>query len=338
MAALAGRIVRVAGLAAGLAIPCGCASLSETIARRATPVTVGETLDALGDPANRAKVRGLLGEAAIREASRELAEGLVQGALAGLDDDARAARIAEISERFVRRLSEAASTSIRDDLTPTVEHLLRASVRAAVESALAPEHRDRLAGAAAGITRQAVTTLVEVTSSGIRDDLGPAVAASITDQIAPALEEALARRLVPALVRALEAEARPVVLGLAREGAKQVVLGVDDGFVALGFVDPEHGGRSSMWSAFNDGLDRGLRLGELLAWVLGALALILALWLLRTSRRMRALEERSRRSEGALAGLVRDLRVAPADKPWMAEVRAMAEEALRKAEEPPPGG
>ncbi len=295
---------------AALAAP-GCASMSAKVAESATPVAVDKTLDGLLSPQNQDKIRRLLGDPAIAEASRELAEGLTAGVLAGLSDEERVAHVQRLTERFLERVSEVAAESIREDLTPALEHLLRVNVAAAIDTALAPENRRRLDAAAAGITRQVVTTLVQGTSAGIRDDLGPALA------------------------RALDQELRPVLLGLSRQVAREVILGVDDGLVALDLVDEAHGGRSSLWVSFETGLDRGIKLGTILAWILAALALILAIWLWRTSRRVRELEARSQQSEAAFTDLVRAFRGGRSEKPWMADALAMVDEALRKAGTPP---
>jgi len=331
---------------AALAAP-GCASMSAKVAESATPVAVDKTLDGLLSPQNQDKIRRLLGDPAIAEASRELAEGLTAGVLAGLSDEERVAHVQRLTERFLERVSEVAAESIREDLTPALEHLLRVNVAAAIDTALAPENRRRLDAAAAGITRQVVTTLVQGTSAGIRDDLGPALAATLErdlspalaralrSDLAPALEETLTQRLAPALARALDQELRPVLLGLSRQVAREVILGVDDGLVALDLVDEAHGGRSSLWVSFETGLDRGIKLGTILAWILAALALILAIWLWRTSRRVRELEARSQQSEAAFTDLVRAFRGGRSEKPWMADALAMVDEALRKAGAPP---
>ena len=307
---------------AALAAP-GCASMSAKVAESATPVAVDKTLDGLLSPQNQDKIRRLLGDPAIAEASRELSEGLTAGVLAGLSDEERVAHVQRLTERFLERVSEVAAESIREDLTPALEHLLRVNVAAAIDTALAPENRRRLDAAAAGITRQVVTTLVQGTSAGIRDDLGPALAAT------------LERDLSPALARALDQELRPVLLGLSRQVAREDILGVDDGLVALDLVDEAHGGRSSLWVSFETGLDRGIKLGTILAWILAALALILAIWLWRTSRRVRELEARSQQSEAAFTDLVRAFRGGRSEKPWMADALAMVDEALRKAGTPP---
>ncbi|HRI09551.1 MAG TPA: hypothetical protein PKW35_17135, partial [Nannocystaceae bacterium] len=166
-------------------------------------------------------------------------------------------------------------------------------------------------------------------------DLSPALARALRGDLAPALEETLTQRLARALARALDQELRPVLLGLSRQVAREVILGVDDGLVALDLVDEAHGGRSSLWVSFETGLDRGIKLGTILAWILAALALILAIWLWRTSRRVRELEARSQQSEAAFTDLVRAFRGGRSEKPWMADALAMVDEALRKAGAPP---
>lgn len=327
----AGLVAIVLALAVGAG---ACATGAEKIIRRTTPATIEESLRSLNDPEVQAMIRRLLDKAEVREAMEELARSITEGLVDGLSDDERAARLEAISERFVGRLARALGDGLKDEITPQVRELVATSVGAAMDEALGPASRRRAEEAAAGITRHAIGALVAGSSEGLRRDVGPALAHVIDEDVGPALERLIAERLIPAMMRSLAAEAPPLVGALARETSRQVVLGVDDALVELDVIDPEE--RGKILRNFADGLDRGLKFGEILAWIFAVLAILLAAWLIRTLLRNRALRREKDRSERALAGLVRRVSQRRGE-PWIDDVLAMVEASMREAAAADPG-
>ncbi len=326
-------------LAAAALLLGGCAYSSEKIVRRSTPAAIEETLEALNDPDNQALIRDLVDDRAVKEAVAELAEAMTSGALEGLSDEERAARLTELGERLVERLIAAAGEGIRDELTPSVQSMVERTVESAIERSLSAETRRRAQALAAGVAREAAAAMVTGSSERIRRDLGPALAGVIDDDLTPALERALAKRLIPAIAEALETElqerAKPAIAGLSREVAKQMVLGVDDALVELEIVDPEL--RRALLKDLSADLDRGMRFAEVLAWIFAAIALLLAALLVRALFRARSLRERSERVEQAMATIVRRLRRSEEDDGWIDDIVAMVDTRLDlKGVEAPP--
>jgi len=315
------RAASLAGPALGVLL-AGCAYSSENIVRRTTPAAIEETLEALNDPKNQGLIRDLVGDAEVQDAVAEIAEAMTGGLLEGLTDEARAARLSELSERLVSRLIAAASEGIREELTPSVRSMVERTVAGAIGRALSPKTRRDAQALAAGIAREGAAAMVTGASEAIRSDLGPALAAVVDDDLGPALERALADRLVPALSRSIEEElrsrAKPALAELTREMAKQTVLGVDDALVELKIVDPQL--RRSILSGLYGGIDQGMRMAEILAWILALLALVLALLLVRTFLRARKLSERMLAREREWMSAVQRARSSGHDEPWIAEL------------------
>ncbi|MEZ4379861.1 MAG: hypothetical protein R3A79_00830 [Nannocystaceae bacterium] len=320
----------LAGLVAAATLS-GCAYASERVIRRSTPAAIEETLGALNDPDNQEAIRALVGDADVQDAIRELAEAMTSGALDGLSDEARAERLQAISEQMVTRLIAAAGEGIRDEITPSVERLVERTVSTAIERSLGPATRRDAEALARGVVREAAATMVASAATGLREDLGPALASVIEEDIEPALERALAERLIPALAKAMDEELRPLlkamIAELTREAAKQVVLGVDDALVELEIVDPVE--RRELIRSITGSVGRGARIAELLAWLLAAVAIILTVFLVRALLRARSLRERTERMERTFDVLVRRVRESGRDEPWIRELVEVAEATVR---------
>jgi hypothetical protein len=311
----------------------GCAYASEKVVRRATPAAIEETLDALSDPDNQEQIRQLLGEADVQESIRELAEAMTSGALDGLSDEARAERLQAISEEMVTRLIAAAGEGLREEITPSVEQLVERTVSSAIERALGPATRRDAEALARGVVREAAATMVTSAATGLREELGPALAGVIEEDLEPALERALAEKLIPALAKAMDEEVRPLLKAMiaefTREAAKQVVLGIDDALVELEIVDPVE--RRALIKSITGSVGRGARIAELLAWLLAVVAIILAVFLVRALLRARTLSERTERMERTFDALVRKVRESGRDDPWIRDLVDVAE-AVRESE------
>lgn len=327
------RAIACALLVSLLAGP-GCAHNAEKIVRKTTPAMIEESLGSLSDPDNQEMIRRLVDKIEVREAMAELAEVITQGVLDGLSDEERAAKLEAISEHFVSRLLEAVGEGIREQITPAARELISRSVADAVDEALGPRSRERAQAMAAGIARDAVTSLVHHAAVGVREELGPALASVIRDDLGPALEDAVVRRLIPAILKMLAEELKPLARELvgevARETAKQMVLGVDDALVELEIIDPDQ--RRSFWGGVAVSFDRGLRLAEILAWFFAILAIILGVWLTRAVLRGRRLREQSDEDRRTLVDLLGRLRDRGHDDPWIDELVARAHEVTAKSD------
>ncbi|MEZ4428795.1 MAG: hypothetical protein R3A51_14025 [Nannocystaceae bacterium] len=329
-----------AGLVA-LALVAGCANASENIARRATPASIRAALESLSEPENRRLLNDLMDNPEVRQAAHELAESITKGVLDGLTDEARAKKLQDVSDAFVRRLAKAVGESLEAEVTPRVVELLRRSVEQTLDAALSDDVRRDAQSMVQGITRVAVSTMTQTVADGLRDDIGPATRDVLVRDIGPALEQVIAEnigraleqviteRLAKAVDASLESTLKPAARELSREAAHGVVLGLHEGLVDLE-GRPEPAVVGTIAGRFHDVLDRGEKVTGMIAWILAILALILALWLARTYLERRREQERRLRFERGLLHLMTVIKKAE-DRPWSSELRHMIKERARSS-------
>jgi hypothetical protein len=305
--------------ALGVALVLGdmsCASGSERLVRRAVPAGIDETLKALEDPATRRRIDALLELPEVQAAARELAEQVAAGALDGLTDAQRVAKVQQLSEDYARALTRAVGEGLRADVSPAVAETAERTVEQTLRAALSPSTRQAAASMVEALTRRTVTTL----SEGVRDDLGPATQAAleqnvgpalqrvIEDNLGPALRKAIAQDLGPALGQALGQELAHAAGKMSREISREAVLGAVDALEVVE-TDPRFEGfRERFWGRVSATLDRGARVGEIVAWILALIVLILVLLLVRSFLSRRQAEAERARTERMLASLLQSLK------------------------------
>ena len=153
------------------------------------------------------------------------------------------------------------------------------------------------------MTRGLVTAATDSAAQGLREDLGPALNKVIAEDLGPALQQMIQDNLGPALRKVIAEDLKPAlqgalgvdnaaVAGMTRELTKQIVLGVNDGMSELGL------------SLSPNDKNAGLGLLGWLAIVLGAIAAILGILLVRTILTRRALTQERQRSERMLLNVL----------------------------------
>lgn len=309
---------RGGGLALAAALVLGdmsCATGTERVIRRAVPATIDETLEAFEDPETQRRLKRLLDMPDVQAAARRLAEGLTEGAIDGATDPERAEKLRKLSEDYVGTLSRAVGKSLNEDISPAVEGAVERTVRRALAAALSPETRRDASALADALTRRTVKALAD----SARDDLGPALQTVlevnlgpalkkvIEDDLGPALHKAIAKDLAPAVRDALAGDLGPAAGKLSREVSREVVLGVVDAMAALEHDERLASFNDRFWGRLNSTLDDGLRFGELVAWLLALVVLILGILLVRSILVRRSLEQERERSERMLIGILREL-------------------------------
>lgn len=290
-----------ATLALGLAAaPLACAPSAQRLVKGGVQGGLEGTLEALNEPRNKQLLKQLLHDPDIQKAAHDLTEAITGGALDGLTDEQRMRRVREATDAYVQTVSAAVGKALNEDITPALTRTVEGVVGGAVAAALRPENKERARSFIDGVTRSLITAATDSAAAGLRDDLGPALnkviaqdlgpalQQMIQDNLGPALRKVIAEDLKPAMQDALGGVDRGAVAGMTRELTKQIVLGVNDGMSELGL------------SMSPNGKNGGLGLLGWLAIVLGLVAAILTILLVRTILTRRALTQERQRSERML--------------------------------------
>lgn len=292
-----------------------CAAGTERLVRRAVPATIDETIAAFEDPDIQRRLKKLIDLPDVQAAARRLAQGLTEGALDGLTEEERARKLRALSEDYVDTLTRALGKGLREEIEPAAAHAARAVVEEALAPVLAPQTRQGAAALVDAVTRRAVYAL----SQGVRDEAGPALASALQkdlgpaaqrvleDNLGPALHKVIRDDLGPALREALSDEMVPTAGRFSREISREAVLGIVDAIEQLDRDERLAAVNERFWTRLNRSLNQGLRLGEIIAWILALVILILGIWLARTIIVRRHLEAERERSERMLIGILHEL-------------------------------
>lgn len=288
---------------------------TDRIVRTAVPAGIEETLRALNDPDNQALMKRLAQSPELRKAAHDFTEAVTSGALDGLTEPARHAKIRELSEAYVRTMSAALGKALDEHISPAATRTVESITSGALAAAVNPENKRLTASFVDGVARSAMNALLQSTARGLRNDLGPALGKVIADDLSPALKKMIADDLGPALKKVIADDLKPAVndllgpqthaeiSGLVRQITKDVVLGANDGMSELGVsLSP------------NLGKD-GLGIFGWLALVLGLIVMTLVLWLVRTIYIRRSLEQERARSEHMLLNILRTIQHTDTDDP-----------------------
>lgn len=251
-------------LALALAAPWGCARGLERGIRGGVQGGIEGGLEALNDPHNKELLRRLLQDAEILRAAHDLTEALTRGAVDGLTDEQRLARVRQASDDYIRTIARAVGEALNEDVGPAVTRRVEAVVGGAVASALSQGNAGLARHFVDHVTRGAVVAFTRSSAHGLREDLGPALAAVLAEDLGPALGKVIADDVGPALRGVIARELKPLVDAatggdaqraagaLTRSLSAQIVLGVNDGLSDLGLspVPSEKSGWGPLWWVF----------------------------------------------------------------------------------------
>ncbi len=241
----------VAALLVGLvAAPLGCAHTTEKVVRSSVTGGLKGTLEALNDPHNQELLRRLLQDTDVKRAAHDLTAAVTGGAVDGLTDEERVARVQKASDDYIRTVAAAVGKALDEDLSPAAARAVEGISGGAVAGALSPANARLARNMLDGVTRSTVTAFTQSTAQGLRDDLGPAVQKVLAEDLGPTLQRVVEDNLGPALRKVIEKDLQPAMqaaLGggmtgedaggaglFARALTKQIVLGVNDGMSEMG--------------------------------------------------------------------------------------------------------
>lgn len=306
------RASTLAAVALALAtMHLACATGAEKLVRRTIPAGINETLKSLNDPENRALMKRLVDLPEVQKAAHDLAEAITGGALDGLTDEQRAARLRQLTDQFVQQISTSVARDLDAHISPSLTRAVEDIVGGAVGAALSPENRQHAKLFVDTLTRTTIATFGQSTGKILRDDLGPAMQHVIEQNLGPALEHLIEERLVPSLRGALDQEFVPAAGRLTREVTRQAVLGAHDALVELEVDKKLVGIDARLDKLFN----QGQQAGQTAIWILVLVIVALGIWLARSIFVRRSLEQERASSERLLISVLEAIQRGDTDDP-----------------------
>ncbi len=289
----------------------GCAltprGLAHDVASASPPAAIHSTLAALNDADNQRLMVQLLDSPQMHQAARAFAGEIADGTLAAMTEPERLARIEEMSTRYVATLTRAISRSmsegLRRDLGPAIAQVMRETVTTTMRQALSESYQHDMERVAAGLTR----ATVEAASRGMAE--------GVTRDIAPAMRNAL---LDPETMRALG------IVG--RSMTREVVLGGNDAITQL--QRQQERGQTTFLGRLTSATSDGLKALQWTALAVGAVAVLLALWVVRLIMKSRKLQAESE-SHAASAVMFAEAIRAAEGKPWAGELTDLLRKRLK---------
>lgn len=288
-----------------------CATGAEKLTRRVVPAGLNETLKALNDPENQELMRRLVDLPEVQQAAHDLARAITDGALDGLTDDQRTAKLRELTDKFVNQISTSVARDLDAHISPALTRTVEDIVGGAMHAALSPENRQQAKSFVDALTRTTVAAFGQSTGKVLREDLGPALQHVIEQNLGPALENVIAQRLLPSLQKALDDQAIPAAGRLAREVTRQSVLGAHDALVELQ-VDQKLG---SIDARLDKIFNQGQQAGQTAIWIFVLIIIALGIWLARSIIVRRHLEQERASSERLLLHVLQAIQRGDTDDP-----------------------
>ncbi len=289
----------------------GCAltprGLAHDVASASPPAAIHSTLSALNDQDNQRLMVQLLDSPQMHEAARAFASEIADGTLTAMTEPERLARIEAMSTRYVatitRAVTRAMSDGLRRDLGPAIAQVMRETVTSTMREALSENYQRDMERVASGLTR----ATVEAASRGMAE--------GVTRDLAPAMRNAL---LDPETMRAL---------GLVgRSMTREVVLGSNDAITQL--QRQQERGQTSFLGRITSATSDGLKALQWTAIAVGAVAFLLALWVVRLIMKSRKLQAESE-SHAASAVMFAEAIRAAEGKPWANELSDLLRQRLK---------
>jgi hypothetical protein len=265
--------------------------ISEKVTERMVRGALEESLETLDQEENRERLGRILGSPQLHEAMRDLAGAIVAGVFQG---------VREAGKTDDRDLGKSIRRGIDRNITPAVTRMTYNIVDAAVSASTADKHIAQVEKLGEGATR----AVIRGAATGIERDFGPAVAATMDKDIGPALAMMISRDILPAIGRGLDTpEMQSAVKNLTRSVATELVAGAGDAMQAKADQNLMEGKQSGL-QLFGDQVARGYDVAMYVSFAFGTMLIVLAIVLVRMSRRQRKQAEESKRREAALMQLV----------------------------------
>jgi hypothetical protein len=283
--------------------------LAGEAAGAATPPALTEALQTLNEPENRQLLGELMSMPEIRNAANNLAQGFTNGALDGLTDEERQAKLREMADAFVADLTKAMGQGLDREITPQLQKLAAGSVSAALNEAFSSRHSEQVNGFINSLTTAALASM----AANLRSELGPAVRDVLQNDVGPGLAGMLKNGELDA---SLERSGRAFSRG--------IVLGMDDALTQLD-QQQSQGRKSSILGRLTGAANKGIQLTTILAIIFGLAVLGLGLWIAKLIVQTRRDQAETARREAAMTVMAEAIRATDRNA-WSPELRRIIEQ------------
>lgn len=299
-------------------IPTKVAELDLSIPQDATPVAIQAGIDKMDDPVTQQRIQAMMARPEMRAIHRELVSGLVDGALASLDEKERSARIDAMMSK--------AMSGVLHEATEQVPVLAKAASREAVSGALnealSPQRKQELNTT----LDKLVTSGMTAAAKGLRDaDVGGTLSKEMTDKLGPAFKESVANNIAPGAAEMLKNEDLRRELGAtARVLGREMVLGATEALNEK--KDPADG---SMLARLSTLTSQGAKLFGSAAWLLLLVIVALGVWVVKLI--VQARHYRGDADRRAAAARFLDVAAKASEgKPWSEEMLETLRQSLHE--------
>jgi hypothetical protein len=296
--------------AGGCSIPTRVTAANPEIGRKMTPVVIDEGLTKMDEAETKRRIERMMASPEMKAVEQELIAGLVDGSLSALGDEERSARISELTTQYMRRVAQSA-------------------VRGALDGAMTEEHQRDLRRFAGSLMAASVGQLKQSLDEA---NLGRSVSSALNEHVGPAMETVLRENLGPAAAALLGNEELTRALGAtARTIGREMVLGAHEALAEIQEKSAPSDG-TSLLSRLGSLTRKGTQLVSTLTWAVGAVAIALAVWVVRllVQRRRYSTESEAR---AMTTRLLTEAIKASEGKPWSDELIQALEERFRAEEE-----
>jgi hypothetical protein len=246
-------------------------TLTERVAGRAARGAVDDALAALDHPENRERLARIIASPPMQAAARDITANVVAGVFDGLDMARDKGQLPRMPDDLGRSIGQ----SLDREVSPAVGRLVHRSVDATFDAALSDENAARIETFVQRIGAAMSSRL----STAVRDELGPALAATLEHDILPAVGRGMQS---PDVQAAIVTSMASVGVGAARGAA-----------AGLRETNTRDGGGPSVGGT----IAVGLLVAILVAVAFGILFIVMTVLLVRSNRRSRELVEQSRQRE-----------------------------------------
>jgi heme exporter protein D len=268
--------------------------ISEKIGERISRGIVEESLETLDKKENRERLGRVMNSPQIRAAMHDITESIVLGVVHGIRKARSEAGATEVD------IGKSVGDSMDKHITPAVGKLTFRLVDQALTASLADKHIAQIEKLAQGSTHAVLTGV----GSGLREEVGPALAATLDKDIGPAIAVMLERDIMPAVGRGLNTpEMQSAVANMTRSIATELVGGTTDA-MQVNADQNKAEGKESGFKVFGSNLAIGYAVALFVAFAFGTLLVVLTVLLVRSNRRQRKQYEDAKQREATLMHLL----------------------------------
>ncbi|MBC8072683.1 MAG: hypothetical protein IAG13_30465 [Deltaproteobacteria bacterium] len=274
--------------------PAQAKPMAEKMGERIARGALDESLETLDRKENRERLGRIMNSPQIRTAMHDITESIVLGVVHGMRKGMKEAGGPNID------VAKSVGDGINQHIAPAAARMTGRLVDAALTASLADKHIAQIEKLAQGATHAVLAGV----ASGMRDELGPAMAATLDKDLGPAIAVMIERDIMPAVGRGLDSpEMQSGIANLTRSVATELIGGADDALVAER-EEKEANGEESGLQVFGGNVAIGYAIALFVAFAFGTLLVVLTVLLVRSNRRQHRQYEEAKQREATLMHLL----------------------------------